>query len=49
MNPSTRTTQFHIQLSQDTPVGSYCMLPGDPGRCQAIAARFDNPAPFNEW
>ncbi len=47
MNPSTRTTQFHIQLSQDTPVGSYCMLPGDPGRCQAIAARFDNPAHQN--
>ncbi len=34
--------QFHIQCSQGD-VGRYCILPGDPGRCAAIAAYFDNP------
>lgn len=24
-------------------VGRYCLLPGDPGRCESIAAHFDNP------
>lgn len=43
MNPATRDIPFHIQLPRDTPVGKYCILPGDPGRCQAIAAHFDHP------
>ncbi len=43
MNPSTRDIAFHLHLTRDTPVGRYCILPGDPGRCAAIAARFDNP------
>lgn len=43
MNPSNREVQFHLQLTRDTPVGKYCILPGDPGRCQAIAAYFDHP------
>ena len=43
MNPSTRDTAFHLHLTRDTPLGRYCILPGDPGRCAAIAARFDNP------
>ncbi|MBQ8236879.1 MAG: uridine phosphorylase [Oscillospiraceae bacterium] len=36
-------------------VGRYVMLPGDPGRCEAIAAHFDNPVhigmnrEFNIW
>ena len=34
--------QFHIQCKQGD-VGKYCFLPGDPGRCEAIAAHFDNP------
>ena len=38
-----REVQFHIQCSQGD-VGKYCILPGDPGRCKAIAAHFDNPA-----
>ncbi len=34
--------QFHIQCVQGD-VGRYCLLPGDPGRCEAIAAHFDDP------
>ena len=34
--------QFHIRCKQGD-VGKYCFLPGDPGRCEAIAAYFDNP------
>ena len=34
--------QFHIQCVEGD-VGRYCLLPGDPGRCEAIAALFDNP------
>ena len=35
-------TQFHIRCHEGA-VGRYCFLPGDPGRCEAIAANFDNP------
>ncbi len=34
--------QFHIHCSEGD-VGRYVLLPGDPGRCEAIAAHFDNP------
>ena len=34
--------QFHIRCEVGD-VGRYCFLPGDPGRCEAIAAHFDNP------
>ncbi len=34
--------QFHIHCTAGD-VGRYCFLPGDPGRCEAIAAHFDNP------
>ena len=34
--------QFHIQCKAGD-VGRYCFLPGDPGRCEKIAAYFDNP------
>ena len=34
--------QFHIQCTEGD-VGRYCILPGDPGRCGAIASHFDNP------
>ena len=34
--------QFHIHCKQGD-VGRYCFLPGDPGRCESIAAHFDNP------
>ena len=40
MNEKERSVQFHIQCSQGD-VGKYCILPGDPGRCRAIAQRFD--------
>ncbi|SMC77484.1 uridine phosphorylase [Papillibacter cinnamivorans] len=33
--------QYHIQCSEGQ-VGRYCILPGDPGRCAAIAAQFEN-------
>lgn len=34
--------QFHIQCKEGD-VGRYCILPGDPGRCEKIAAYFDDP------
>ena len=34
--------QFHIQCVEGD-VGRYVLLPGDPGRCEAIARHFDNP------
>ena len=33
--------QFHIHCVEGD-VGRYCILPGDPGRCEAIAALFDD-------
>ena len=33
--------QFHIHCVEGD-VGRYCILPGDPGRCKAIAAHFDD-------
>lgn len=36
------STQFHIKCKEGD-VGRYCILPGDPGRCQAIAEHFDQP------
>ena len=55
MDNRTRQVQFHIELSREDQVGRYCLLPGDPGRCAAIAALFDNPVQvhsnreFNTW
>lgn len=37
-----RDLQFHIAC-QTGDVGRYCILPGDPGRCEKIASHFDNP------
>ena len=37
--------QFHIR-AQEGDVGRYVFLPGDPGRCEAIAQHFDNPVHF---
>ena len=34
--------QYHINCVPGD-VGRYCILPGDPGRCQSIAALFDGP------
>lgn len=34
--------QFHIHCTSGD-VGRYVILPGDPGRCESIAAHFDNP------
>lgn len=33
---------YHIQCLQSD-IGHYVLLPGDPGRCEAIAAHFENP------
>lgn len=38
----TTEKQYHIQCTQGD-VGRYVLLPGDPGRCEAIARHFDNP------
>ena len=52
MRPMER--QYHIDLAPGE-VGRYCILPGDPGRCEAIARFFDSPAhltqnrEFNTW
>ena len=35
-------TQFHIRCNPGD-VGKYVFLPGDPGRCEAIASYFDDP------
>ena len=37
-----REIQYHIQCAPGD-VGRYCILPGDPGRCKAIAQYFDDP------
>ncbi len=34
--------QYHVQLDAGD-IGKYVLLPGDPGRSERIAARFDNP------
>ena len=34
--------QMHIGINSGD-VGEYCILPGDPGRCEKIAALFDSP------
>lgn len=34
--------EYHVQLAPGD-VGEYVILPGDPGRCEKIAAYFDNP------
>ena len=33
--------QYHIRCSPGE-IGGYCILPGDPGRCPAIAERLEN-------
>ncbi|MCI7158000.1 MAG: uridine phosphorylase [Flintibacter sp.] len=42
MDEQSRELQFHIQCAPGQ-VGKYCILPGDPGRCEAIARYFDDP------
>ena len=42
MNKDDRELQYHIQLKKGD-VGRYCILPGDPGRCEVIAQFFDDP------
>lgn len=37
-----RERQFHIRCKPGD-VGRYCILPGDPGRCEAIASYFEQP------
>lgn len=35
-------SQYHLHIEKGD-VGRYCILPGDPGRCEKIAAYFENP------
>ena len=42
MKYSSDGTQYHIGLKQGD-VGEYVILPGDPKRCEKIAAYFENP------
>lgn len=39
---SSHEKQYHINVAAGE-VGKYCILPGDPGRCEKIAAFFDEP------
>jgi len=39
---SSHEKQYHINVAAGD-VGKYCILPGDPGRCEKIAAYFDRP------
>ena len=54
MKQEERAIQFHIHCAKGD-VSRYCILPGDPGRCKAIAAYFDDPVQvawnreFNVW
>jgi len=43
MKEDERLEQFHIHCKPGD-VGGYCLLPGDPGRCESIARWFDEPA-----
>ncbi len=38
----TKNTQYHVKVAKGD-IGRYCLLPGDPGRCEKIAAFLDNP------
>ena len=40
MDNEQRERQFHIQLERGE-AGGYCILPGDPGRCEKIAAHLE--------
>ncbi len=39
---SSHEKQYHINVSRGD-VGRYCIIPGDPGRCEKIAALLDEP------
>lgn len=39
---SSHKKQYHINVSEGD-VGRYCIIPGDPGRCEKIAAYLDAP------
>jgi len=43
---SSHTEQFHIKCREGD-LGEYCLLPGDPARCEKIAAYFDEPEFFS--
>lgn len=38
----SRNVQYHINVAEGD-IGKYCILPGDPGRCEKIAAYLENP------
>ena len=40
---SSHEKQYHINVAKGD-IGKYCILPGDPGRCELIASFFDEPA-----
>jgi len=42
MKKSADELQFHLKIKRGD-IGKYCILPGDPGRCEKIASYFDNP------
>ena len=39
---SSHEKQYHIGVASGE-VGKYCIIPGDPGRCEKIAAHLENP------
>ncbi|MBO4339119.1 MAG: uridine phosphorylase [Clostridia bacterium] len=42
MKKTADELQFHLKIKRGD-VGRYCLLPGDPGRCEKIAKYLDNP------
>ena len=42
MKKTADELQFHLKIKRGD-VGRYCILPGDPGRCERIAGYFDKP------
>ncbi len=55
MDSEKRAVQYHIRLSREDRLGRYCILPGDPGRCEAIASFLEDARPvgmnreYNTW
>ena len=44
---SSHEKQYHINVAAGD-VGKYCILPGDPGRCEKIAAYFEDTSELTE-
>ena len=44
---SSHQEQFHLKITSGQ-IGRYCILPGDPGRCEKIAAYLEAPRQISQ-